>query len=186
MKRIILALFAVALISATDSMAGDIRGKVNGKPGSAVVVWVEGVKRFQVPKARPSISQQGTRFSPSLLVVVAGQTVSMPNDDNVAHNVFSYSPAKQFNLGIYPKGQTKEVTFTQPGLVDLFCSIHRHMNAKILVVPNPYYNQIRAGGQYRIAGLPPGKYVLKVWGEGMAQQSKSVTVPASGDVSIDF
>jgi plastocyanin len=186
MKKIILALFAIALISAADSMAGDLRGRVNGKPGSTVIVWVEGVKRFQVPKSKPSISQQGTRFTPSLLVVVVGQTVNMPNDDNVAHNVFSYSPTKQFNLGIYPKGQSKEVTFTQPGLVDLFCSIHRHMSAKIFVVPNPYYSQTRAGGEYRIAGLPPGKYVVKVWGDGAASQSKAVTVPASGDVSVDF
>src|SRR5262249_39814956 len=125
MKRCGIVLFALMTIGLSQASAGDIKGKVDGKAGSTVVVWVEGIRKPAVVKKRAAISQTGMRFSPSLLVVVAGQTVEMPNDDNVAHNVFSYSPAKKFNLGLYPKGESKTVTFDQPGLVDLFCSIHR-------------------------------------------------------------
>jgi len=185
MKNVVFTVIIFSLCT-LPAAAGDIKGKVGGKAGNTMVVWVEGVKRFQVPRNRPTISQSGTRFSPSVLVVVAGQTVDMPNDDNVAHNVFSYSPVKPFNLGIYPKGELRSVTFTRTGVVDLFCSIHRHMNAKIVVVPNPYFSQTTGGGAYSIASVPPGKYVVKIWGQGLGILSKEVVVPARGEVTLDF
>jgi len=186
MKKTGYVLGVFLFLCVSNAHGGDIKGKAGGKPGAAVVVWVEGIKRFQFPHNRPSISQIGTKFSPALLVVVAGQTVEMPNDDNVAHNIFSYSPAKQFNLGIYPKGDSRTVTFTKPGVIDMFCSIHRRMNGRLIVVPNPYYNQTSGGDSYRIASVPAGKYVVKMWVEGMGEQSKVVTVPAKGEVTLDF
>ena len=186
MKKTGYVLGVLLFLCVSNALGGDIKGKAGGKPGAAVVVWVEGIKRFQFPHNRPSISQIGTKFSPALLVVVAGQTVEMPNDDNVAHNIFSYSPAKQFNLGIYPKGDSRTVTFTKPGVIDMFCSIHRRMNGRLIVVPNPYYNQTSGGDSYRIASVPAGKYVVKMWVEGMGEQSKVVTVPAKGEVTLDF
>ena len=186
MKKVGFVLGVVLFLCVSQALAGDIKGKASGKPGAVVVVWVEGIRRFQVPHNRPSISQIGTKFSPGLLVVVAGQTVEMPNDDNVAHNIFSYSPAKQFNLGIYPKGESRTVTFTKPGVVDLFCSIHRRMNGKLIIVPNPYFAQTAGGDSYRIAAVPAGRYVVKLWTEGMGELSKVVTVPARGEVTLDF
>lgn len=186
MKKVGFFPVVVLFLCVSHTLGGDIKGKVIGKPGAAVVVWVEGVRKFQMPHNRPSISQAGTRFSPALLVVVAGQTVEMPNDDNVAHNIFSYSPAKQFNLGIYPKGESRTVTFTKPGVVDLFCSIHRRMNGKLIIVPNPYFTQTAGGDSYRIASVPAGRYVVKLWTEGMGELSKVVTVPARGEVTLDF
>src|SRR5215510_14092004 len=138
MKRPGMALALLLSLGVSQAIAGNIKGKVTGQVG-AVVVWVEGVQGSEVPANKPSISQRGMRFFPSLLVVVVGQTVQMPNDDNVAHNVFSFSPTKKFNLGIYPKGEIKEVKFEQSGMVDLFCSIHKQMKGKILVVPNRFY-----------------------------------------------
>jgi hypothetical protein len=126
------------------------------------------------------------RFFPSLLVVVSGQTVQMPNDDNVAHNVFSFSPSKKFNLGIYPKGEHKEVTFEQAGVVDIFCSIHQQMKGRILVVPNPFYSRTRGDGNYLIASVPAGKYTLRMWSENGALEAKEVVVPEKGDVAVDF
>jgi plastocyanin len=166
-------------------LAGNIRGKITGKVGNAVV-WVEGIQGFQVPTNKPSISQRGLRFFPSLLVVVTGQTVQMPNDDNVAHNVYSFSSTKKFNLGIYPKGENREVTFEQPGIVDLFCSIHYQMKGRILVVPNPFYARTRGDGNYLIASVPAGKYTLKMWSESGDLTTKDVIVPDKGDVTVDF
>src|SRR6185503_17140747 len=186
MKKVGFIPGVILFLCISHTFGGDIKGKATGKPGAAVVVWVEGVRRFQVPHNRPSISQAGTRFSPALLVVVAGQTVEMPNDDKVAHNIFSYSPAKQFNLGIYPKGESRTVTFTKPGVVDMFCSIHRHMSGKLIIVPNTYFSQARGGDSYRISSVPAGRYVVKMWAEGIGEQSKVVNVPAKGEVTLDF
>ncbi|HEY7545730.1 MAG TPA: plastocyanin/azurin family copper-binding protein [Blastocatellia bacterium] len=185
MKKFVTALALLLSLSASQALAGNIRGKINGKVGNAVV-WVEGIQNFEVPANKPSISQRGMRFFPSLLVVVAGQSVQMPNDDNVAHNVFSFSPTKKFNLGIYPKGEYKEVTFEQPGIVDLFCSIHHQMKGRILVVPNPFYYRTRGEGTYLISSVPAGKYTLKMWNESGSLETKEVTVPAKGDVTVDF
>jgi len=185
MKKLLLLLGTLAITFVSTARAGDIIGTVRGKTG-AVVVWVEGVKRFQIPNTRPSISQRGQRFSPPLLVIVAGQTVDIPNDDEVAHNVFSLSPGNEFNLAMYPTGKSKSVLFKRPGVVEISCLEHHHMNAKIIVVPTPYYARIDAGEEYRIAGLPPGKYVVRVWSQNIGTQSKAITVPETGDARADF
>lgn len=185
MKKISAMLALFLLLGASQAFAGNVRGRIKGKVGSAVV-WVEGVQGFEVPSNRPSISQRGMRFFPSLLVIVAGQTVQMPNDDNVAHNVFSFSTTKKFNLGIYPKGDYKEVTFEQAGVVDLFCSIHHHMKGRILVVPTPFYSRTRGDGNYLISSVPAGKFTVKMWGESGNLETKEVVVPEKGDVIVDF
>lgn len=185
MKRFSMAIALLLTVGAAQTLAGNIVGRVKGISGN-VVVWVEGVKEFPVPTNKPSFSQRGMVFFPSLLVIVAGQTVQMPNDDSVVHNVYSFSPAKKFNLGMYPKGEHKEVTFEHSGVVELFCSIHKQMKGKILIVPNPYYDRIGSSETYRINSLPPGTYTLKVWSDSGVQKSKSVVVPAKGDVTINF
>ena len=181
------------------SYAGTISGVVNvkapekteaksaeaAKP-APVVVWVEGIQKFEVPKEKPQISQKDAQFTPSFLVVVAGQTVEMPNNDNIAHNVFSFSPTKKFNLGIYPKGESKDVTFDQTGVVEIFCSIHRHMNAKVMIVPNPSFAQTNANEAYKIENVPAGTYTVKVWHEGYVCKEQSVTVADSGEVKLDL
>jgi hypothetical protein len=116
------------------------------------------------------------------MTVVAGQTVSFPNQDDVAHNVFSLSPSKKFKLGIYPKGDTREVTFEKPGVIDLFCSIHRHMHAVIIVTPNEFCAQSTLGESYRIENVPAGEYVLKAWNSAHKQVETSVTVTEEGEV----
>lgn len=187
MQRAFLKLMFFHLMICGVVFAGDIKGKLTGKEtGSEAVVWVEGVKGFKVPTEKPAISQTGAKFSPHLLVVVAGQTVSMPNDDQIIHNVFSKSPAKSFNLGFYAQGEARDVTFEKPGIVSLFCSLHRQMNAKIVIVPNPYFAQATLGGDFVIKGVPAGKYVLKAWTDGAPEKTLDVTVPESGNVVADF
>jgi plastocyanin len=172
-------------LGSVQALAGNIVGKVKGRAGN-VVVWVEGVREFSVPANKPSFSQRGMVFFPSMLVIVAGQTVQMPNDDTVVHNVYSFSSAKKFNLGIYPKGENREVLFDKPGVVELFCSIHKQMKGKILIVPNPFFARIGSSETYKITYIPPGTYTLKLWSDTGVQQSKRVVVPAKGDVTVDF
>lgn len=152
-----------------------------------VVVWVDGPRvSAAASEARPVLSQRNVQFSSPLLVVRAGQTVDMPNEDDVAHNVYSQSPAKQFNLGIYARGQTKAVTFDQAGMIDVRCSIHRRMTSKILVVSNPYHAMTTVGGRYRITGLPAGQYSLHAWSKGFPETQQEIAVSADGDVTLDL
>jgi plastocyanin len=151
-----------------------------------VVVWVQGVKNVSVPPTSARMSQRNIQFSPRLLVVVAGQTVDMPNEDDLAHNVYSHSTARGFDLGIYPKGETKRVTFDQVGLVEVRCSMHRVMRANILVVPNPYYALTAVGSRYQITGIPLGQYIVSAWKQSLAEVQERINVPETGEVVLDL
>jgi plastocyanin len=133
------------------------------------------------------VMQQGAMFSPHVLPVVVGTTVEWPNNDQIFHNVFSVSDAKQFDLGLY-KGNPREkrVTFDKAGRVDVFCSIHANMHCVVLVLENPYYALADTRNHYSISNVPAGTYKLTAWHERMPLQSKEITVPATGDVKVDF
>lgn len=133
------------------------------------------------------IKQEGAVFSPHVLPIVAGTTVEWPNNDQIFHNVFSYSDAKSFDLGLY-KGNPpeKSVTFDKPGRVDVFCSIHANMHCVVLVLDNPYFAMVDSRNHYVISNVPPGTYQLTAWQERMPPQIKEITVPATGDVKADF
>lgn len=170
--------------------AGDIDGKIVGWPGPredlprAAAVWLEGRATKTPSKTQPVMAQHGGKFVPSFLVVVTGQTVAMPNEDDVAHNVYSLSPVKQFDLGFYAKGDLRTVTFEQPGMVEVRCVIHHFMRAHILVVPNPYYSTIAADGSFHIRNLPAGFFTLNFWGDGMESFNQQVTVPEGGKTVV--
>ncbi len=159
------------------------------------VVYIKGPvgTNTVVPPGKPlvvtttRISQQGAVFNPHVLPVVAGTTVEWPNNDQIFHNVFSYSDAKDFDLGLY-KGDPKEkqVTFDKSGRVDVFCSIHANMHCIVLVLDNPYFTLADDKNHYSISNVPPGTYQLTAWQERMPSQTKEITVPESGEVKMDF
>ena len=130
--------------------------------------------------------QTDERFVPHLLAIPAGSTVDFPNDDTTYHNVFSLSKAKRFDLGRYAVGRSKAVTFIQPGIVRVFCDIHSHMNAFILVFPHRLFAVTDDDGRYRIDGIRPGTYTVTAWYEGMAQQSQRVTISPTATLDLDF
>ena len=132
------------------------------------------------------ISQRGAMFSPHILPVVVGTTVEWPNYDEVLHNVFSMSEPKPFDLDLYKAPVIKNVTFDQPGRVDVFCSIHSAMSCVVLVLENPYFASTDAKGRYAIPNVPPGNYKLKAWYQRLPADVKEVTVPESGEVKVDF
>ena len=133
------------------------------------------------------VAQKSAQFLPHILPVAAGTTVEWPNYDDIYHNVFSVSDAKQFDLDLY-KGDPpdKRVTFDQPGRVDVFCSIHANMHCVVLVLPNPYFATTDAAGHYAISNVPPGSYKLKAWHERLPADEREITVPATGEVKADF
>ena len=133
------------------------------------------------------VAQHAAVFSPHVLPVMAGTQVEWPNNDDIYHNVFSDSDAKQFDLGLY-KGNPldKRVTFDKPGRVDVFCSIHQNMHCIVFVMANPYFATTDADGHYTITNVPPGTYKLKAWHDRLPADEREITVPANGVVKADF
>jgi plastocyanin len=154
------------------------------------VVFLEAAPRgaFEVPSARRAIlDQRDESFVPHVLAVTVGTTVDFPNSDRVFHNVFSLSKAKRFDLGRYPRGTSRSVRFDRPGMVRVFCEIHSHMSAFVLVFAHRFFDTTDASGRYRIDGVPPGTYTLAVWHEGEVRSSRTVRMPEEGgEVVHDF
>lgn len=131
-------------------------------------------------------TQRDAMFNPHVLPIAVGTTVQWPNEDDIYHNVFSMSDAKQFDLGLYHQEKVPTLTFDQVGRVDVFCSIHSQMHSIILVVPNPHFTKVDATQRFVIKDVPAGTYKLKAWHERLPSQTKEVVVPAEGEVRIDF
>ncbi len=133
-----------------------------------------------------TVTQRNASFEPHVLPIVVGSVVRWPNADDIFHNVFSMSEVCGFDLGTYTNDKVPLVAFDIVGRVDVFCSIHSQMHCIILVLPSPYFGKADAGHRYSIAGVPAGTYRLKAWQERMPPQVKSVTVPETGEVQVDF
>jgi len=133
------------------------------------------------------LDQRNQAFVPYVLAIPSGTTVNFPNNDKTFHNVFSLSKAKKFDLGRYPRGQSRSVRFDRPGVVRVFCEIHSEMNAFILVFAHRYFSATNDEGRYRILGVPPGTYTLVVWNDGAERERQRVRVPEQGgDVDVDW
>ena len=135
---------------------------------------------------RPRMDQRNETFVPHVLAIVAGTTVEFPNNDATYHNVFSLSKAKTFDLGRYAAGRSKSVRFDTPGIVRVFCDIHSHMSAFILVFSHRYFAITDDEGRYRIGDVPPGTYTVVAWNELSEPESSRVTVSEGADATAHF
>jgi len=140
----------------------------------------------QTESGRAVMDQKNETFVPHVLAVTTGTTVEFPNSDTTYHNVFSLSKAAKFDLGRYAVGRSKSVRFDRPGIVRVFCDIHSHMNAFILVFSHPYFALTDSQGRYRIDRVPPGRYEVIAWNEGTASEPRAVTVGDGGVAELDF
>ena len=139
----------------------DARG--NALPLPPVVLFVEDLVEPFSPSDVPAVHQVNKRFQPNLLVVPMGVPVAFPNDDPIDHNVFSVSPVKSFDLGLYSGGKAKTITFDRPGPVRIYCNIHPQMIGDILVLPNRYYAMAGPDGRFEIANVPAGTHRVRAW-----------------------
>ena len=137
------------------------------------------------PAVHPKLAQKNQAFDPRVVVIPAGGTVDFPNLDPIYHNVFSVSPPRRFDLGKYPRGQSRSIKFPRPGQVNVFCDIHSDMAGFILVVPGPHWARPAADGTYELKDLPPGRCRLRAWHPDFPARVFEVDVPASGDVTLD-
>ena len=129
------------------------------------VVYLEGKFPRSAKLSTKMVTQKDHAFRPPLLAIEVGTKVEFPNEDDTYHNIFSYSPAKRFDLGRYPPEESPppSILFDKAGLVTLRCDIHEHMRGLILVLDTPYFAVTDSAGHFRLTNLPAGHYLLKAW-----------------------
>jgi plastocyanin len=153
------------------------------------VVYLESAPRraFETDEGGHAVmDQRNETFVPHVLAITTGTTVDFPNSDKLYHNVFSLSKTRRFDLGRYAAGHSQSVRFERPGIVRVFCDIHSHMNAFILVFSHPFFALTDADGRYHIDNVPPGTYGVIAWNEGLSSDTKPTTVPDGGIAELDF
>lgn len=156
---------------ATGRIEGRVQLSLEGhtlRDVAPVVVYLDGRDgplEFRAPEAVATVRQREARFVPRFLAVVVGQEVEMPNDDLIYHNVFSYSEPNDFDLGLYPAGESRSVRLHQAGVVKTYCSIHEKMNGTIFVAPSPWFEVTDDSGRFALEAVPPGSYRLFAWSE---------------------
>jgi len=164
------------------------KGGVLSTQPPLAVVYLEG--SFPQPASLPTkqVTQKDLTFIPSLLPVRVGTTVEFPNLDDTYHNIFSYSPAKRFDLGRYRPDERPIPTqvFDRPGLVILRCDIHEHMRGLVLVLNTPYFVMTDTSGHFRLEGLPAGHYTLKAWIDSRTTREKPVELKNGETFHVDF
>lgn len=158
--------------------AGDTSELGPPAPFLAVVYLTRDGLSGGTPPEEPSVmSQRGLQFYPAVLPVTTGSKVAFPNKDNTYHNVFSYSPEKRFDLGRYAKGEEPPiVTFDKAGEVRVFCEVHEHMRAIVLVLDTPYFTTTDEEGRFSLSEVPPGEYTLNLWRLNKPLHSQKVEV----------
>ena len=180
------ALISLAL-AATPTAGPGLSGAVwvGTRHARDAVIWVDAPEApaLQTPR-KVVLDQRDLSFSPHVLAVRVGTVVEFPNSDRVFHNVFSFREGRRFDLGMYPVGAVKYVTFDRPGLSRIFCNIHPNMAAYVLTVDSWYFAGTDEAGTFRIPLLPRGQYVYHAWRPGSSILTGSVSLDGQGPVDI--
>jgi plastocyanin len=192
MSRSLVVGLAVAHVSAA-AFAGNIDARVTGEDGkaiaAAVVYALPSAGAVPPPSGAPALMiQENQEFMPFVLPIQVGGSVEFPNRDSFRHHVYSFSPAKPFELRLFGGNEKQVVTFDKEGTVALGCNIHDNMLAYIYVVNTPYFATTDAEGKAALGGLPAGAYVVKTWHPNQKANSpdagQPVTVAADGTAEI--
>ena len=192
MRWLVFVVGALLSASTTSATVGsfELTGTVHagGRPKGDAIVWLEpasGQVAAQPGKAKKVVLDQRTStFFPHVLAVQVGTTVDLPNNDRVFHNVFSFHDGKKFDLGLYPVGTIRRVTFDHSGLSRIFCNIHPNMAAYVMAVDSPYFGVSDSQGRFAIASVPPGTYTYHAWRAGAPEVTGATTVEAGKPLEI--
>lgn len=158
----------LALCHCAGAGAASLQVQVQEPTGKALpqaVVFLESreARAAVKPLQNAEIAQASRQFTPQVNVVTVGTSVTFPNRDTVRHHVYSFSPAKTFELKLYTGTLASPVVFDKPGVAVLGCNIHDNMAAWVVIVDTPYYGRSGADGKLALDNLPPGDYRLRVW-----------------------
>ena len=196
MHRILATLVGLSLALAQSGHAAELKILVRDAHGKlvadAVVVATPGdPKNAQhVKPPGDAIDQVDKQFVPYVKPVFVGSTVRFPNSDHIRHQVYSFSPAKKFELPLYGGSNAPPVVFDKPGVVVLGCNIHDWMVGYIYVSETPFFAKTAAAGTATIGELPPGEYTVRVWHPSMEQSEETtarrVTLNADAPSNVEW
>lgn len=176
-----LFIYSILLSAFTaQTQAAELAINVLDATGAAIenaVVYAEPENKASLPVAPAMIEQKGKQFNPLVSVVQTGTDVTFPNFDSVRHHVYSFSPAKTFELKLYSGVPAKPVKFDKAGTVILGCNIHDNMLAFIQVVDTPYFTKTNKRGKAILRDLPNGNYTLKAWHYATANEKDNFEKP---------
>src|SRR5918994_7274752 len=175
---LILAQSPAAMVSGRVTMVD--KGDRQAQDVGQAVIWIATTSRVPSAPVRAEISTANKEFSPHVLVVPLGSTVTFPNHDPFNHNVFSLSEENPFDLGLYSRGETRSARFDRAGIVRIYCNVHAQMSALVVVRDNPYFVQPSGDGTFSIPAVPPGTYVVHAWHERAAELSRELQVSVAG------
>jgi plastocyanin len=151
-----------------------------------VVVYVKDAPKTAVTPMRAEIRQRNENFVPRVVAVTVGSTVDFPNDDPIYHNVFSLSRTKTFDLGRFPQGKSRGQVFDKPGVVKVFCQIHSHMSATVMVFDHPWFAVPDDQGMFDLPRVPPGPHQITAWHERLGDTTQQLRVETGRPASVDF
>jgi plastocyanin len=152
-----------------------------------VVVYIKDADyRGALPATRAQLRQEHETFMPHTIAITQGSSIEFPNGDPFFHNVFSLSHAANFNLGRYQRGQSRVRAFPKAGTVKVYCDIHSHMSATILVFGHPYFTIPDLNGSFELPAVPPGAYTIVGWHERVGERAERIRVEAGKSTSIEL
>lgn len=177
----------VCIVHTFSALAAEARFVVTdaaGKPVSdAVVALYDGKTAAVAGNATAKIVQKNRQFNPKLTVIQTGTSVQFPNEDSVRHHVYSFSPAKKFELKLYSGIPANPVQFDQAGLVTLGCNIHDSMLGYIYIVDTPYFAKTDSNGKATVK-IDEGLYTYQVWQPGQAKPATEQKIKIEGEVAV--
>jgi len=190
MSRLALALLLALAANATRAASVEVQVRdAGGNPlGDAAVYAVPSSGGSETRNARAAIEQVDREFVPYVTVIQVGTTVTFPNRDPILHHVYSFSPAKSFEIKLYTGKSPSEVVFDKSGVVTLGCNIHDWMVGYVVIVPTPYFAKTDATGGVRLRDMPAGTYEVRAWHpqQRTPAQAQSVSLDAGGTVRTSF
>jgi plastocyanin len=150
-----------------------------GRPVVDAVVFVESATAKAVARPLPGVEvgQVSRSFVPAVSVVTVGTAVDFPNRDTVRHHVYSFSPAKRFELKLYVGKPEAPVVFDRPGIAVLGCNVHDQMAAWVVIVETPWFARSDAQGRVRLADVPAGRHQLRTWHADFAVGAPALSQP---------
>jgi plastocyanin len=163
---------------ALEERMGAERGEIR-----TAVVYLEPRERAipvnDVPSMRSRVMEMhGREFRPHVAIILAGGSVTFPNEDPFSHNVFSNVDLGPFDLGLYRRGATRTATFGRPGVYPIYCNIHSMMVSFVVAVPSPWATQPDDDGHFTLRGVPAGRYIVHAWHEhGAREVTRELVVP---------
>ena len=180
-KRLAFLLFTASIAGVAVGAELQVSARdLAGKPLQDAVVYAELVGATPLPAAghgpaHATIDQVNKEFVPHVTVIRTNTEVTFPNSDNIRHQVYSFSPAKKFELPLYARTDAPPVTFDKPGVVVLGCNIHDWMIGYVYVSETPFFAKTGPAGTATLSDMPPGEYAVRIWHPSMDRAEETTS-----------